>query len=74
LEIPHGVVITRHNELNYRFSIENPQESNPILLQQLSILHAPLMAFQEIPRSLEEVYLKVMADAQATHGEVVHAG
>jgi hypothetical protein len=32
------------------------------------------MAFQEIPRSLEEVYLKVMADAQTTHGEVVNAG
>ena len=74
LDIPRGVVITRRNELSYRFSIENPQESNSILLQQLSFLHAPLMAFQEIPRSLEEVYLKVMADAQTTHGEVVYAG
>jgi ABC-2 type transport system ATP-binding protein len=74
LDLPHGVAITRRNDLSYRFRIENPQESNPILLQQFSYLHAPLMAFQEIPRSLEEVYLKVMADAQATHGEVVHAG
>jgi hypothetical protein len=44
------------------------------LLQQLAFMHAPLMAFQEIPRSLEEVYLKVMADAQTNHGEVINAG
>src|SRR6202142_1098852 len=74
LEIPRGVVITSRNELNCRFSIENPQESNPVLLQQLAFMHAPLMAFQEIPRSLEEVYLKVMADAQTNHGEVINAG
>jgi ABC-2 type transport system ATP-binding protein len=64
LVLPNGVILTRRNELNPRFSIENPRESNPLLLQQLSSMHAPLVAFQEIPRSLEEVYLKVMADAQ----------
>jgi len=74
LDLPHGVILTRRNELSLRFSIENPRESNPLLLQQLSSMHAPLVAFQEIPRSLEEVYLKVMTDAQKPQGEVVYAG
>jgi len=28
---------------------------------------------QEVPRSLEQVYLKVMTDAQALYGEALHA-
>ena len=74
LGLPNGVILTRRDELNLRFSIKNPRESNPLLLQQLSSMHAPLVAFQEIPRSLEEVYLKVMSDAQKPQGEVVYAG
>ena len=74
LNLPNGVILTKRDQLNLRFSIENPRELNPLLLQQFSSMHAPLLAFQEIPRSLEEVYLKVMSDAQKPLGEVVYAG
>jgi len=33
----------------------------------------PLMAFQEVPRSLEQVYLKVMSEVQDSQAEVIHA-
>ena len=45
--------------------MERPQETNPLLLHLLSKAQAPVVTLQEVPRSLEQVYLKVMADAQA---------
>ena len=53
-----------------RFRINNPQESNPLLLRQLSQANAPVMTFHEVPRSLEQVYLRVMAEVQAASGSV----
>jgi len=46
-----------------RFRSENPKETNPLFLQKLSEKKAPILSLQEIPRSLEQVYLKVMAEA-----------
>ena len=40
------------------------RESNPLLLRHLAEIQAPVVTFQEVPRSLEQVYLKVMADVQ----------
>jgi ABC-2 type transport system ATP-binding protein len=74
LDLPKGVIVTSRNELSLRFSIENPQAANPLLMNQLASLKAPMIAFQEIPRSLEEVYLKVMARAQSPEGQTVHVG
>ena len=73
LQIPHGVTMTGRSETNLRFSVTNPQDANQKLMAELTSMHAPLMAFQEIPRSLEQVYLKVMADAQAVSSEMAHA-
>lgn len=65
MSLPEGVVLSENNGSRLRFRVERPQESNPLLLRQLAEHHAPLVTFQEVPRSLEQVYLKVMADAQA---------
>ncbi len=69
LEIPDGVSLTARSEQALRFQVTDPQESNPPLLRELTAKQAPLVAFQEVPRSLEQVYLKVMADAQSARGE-----
>ena len=55
------------SELSVRFLVEDPQEANPHLMRELTSKRAPLMAFQEVPRSLEQVYLGIMAEAQAAH-------
>jgi len=47
-----------------RFRVESPQAANPLLVHALTSRNAPLVSFQEVPRKLEQVYLKTMADAQ----------
>jgi ABC-2 type transport system ATP-binding protein len=73
LKMPYGVVLTDRNKFSLRFSIENPKEANPVLLNELASMQAPLMTFQEVTRSLEQVYLKVMADAQAPGEKIIYA-
>ncbi len=73
LNLPSGVTLIERSPSSLRFRVERPLEANPPLMHELMSKHAPLMAFQEVPRSLEEVYLKVMSDAQALHAEAVHA-
>jgi ABC-2 type transport system ATP-binding protein len=62
---PDGVTLSENNGNRLRFCVERPQESNPLLLHQLAKIQAPVVTLQEVPRSLEQVYLKAMADAQA---------
>jgi len=64
LTLPTGVTLSDNNGSRLRFRVERPQEANPLLLRQLSEAKAPVVTLQEVPRSLEQVYLKVMADAQ----------
>lgn len=49
-----------------RFRPQNPEIENPIILQQLLSSGLPVLSVKEVPRSLEQVYLKVInAPAQA---------
>ena len=68
LALPIGVTLSENSESKLRFRVERPDEVNSLLLRQLTEAQAPLVAFQEVPRSLEQVYLKVMMDAQASIG------
>jgi ABC-2 type transport system ATP-binding protein len=65
MTLPQGVALSENNGSRLRFRVERPQEANPLLLRQLADAQAPVMTLQEVPRSLEQVYLKVMVDAQA---------
>jgi hypothetical protein len=53
--------------------VDSPLEANPRLLRELTAKQAPLMEFHEVPRSLEQVYLKVMAEARAPREGAAHA-
>lgn len=66
LRLPQGVTLSENNGSRLRFRIERPEDSNPELLRRLSDAQAPVVTMQEVPRSLEQVYLKAMAEAQAT--------
>lgn len=63
-ELPSGVEITSRSATSLRFRVESPQSANPKLVHALTSRQAPLVSFHEVPRKLEQVYLKVMADAQ----------
>ena len=73
LRIPAGVSLLQQADSVVRFRIDDPHLTNPLLLRELTERQAPLVAFQEVPRSLEQVYLKVMADAQAPAAEQARA-
>jgi ABC-2 type transport system ATP-binding protein len=64
LELPQGVDLLSRTATSLKVRVERPQESNPQILQALSAKSASVMAFQEEPRTLEQVYLKVMAEAK----------
>lgn len=62
LELPKGVEKLAETPTSLKVRVEAPQASNPQILKLLS--GAPVMAFQEETRTLEQVYLKVMAEAK----------
>ena len=73
LNLPSGVSVTERKVSSLRFSVQSPLDANPLLLHELMSKHVPLVTFQEVPRSLEQVYLKVMSDAQTPRSETLHA-
>lgn len=64
LSLPQGVILTSRSADSIRFRVDAPQAVNRLLVSALTSRHAPLVSFQEVPRKLEQVYLKTMADAQ----------
>ncbi len=73
MKTPDGMTLIGRGESSIRFRVENPREANPLMVRELAAMDAPLVAFQEVPRSLEQVYLKVMADVQGSSAEMIHA-
>jgi ABC-2 type transport system ATP-binding protein len=64
LSLPQGVTLASRSVDRVRFRVEAPQAANPLLVHALTSRNAPLVSFQEVPRRLEQVYLKTMAEAQ----------
>jgi ABC-2 type transport system ATP-binding protein len=63
LKMPEGVSLLDVWEDGFRYRVENPVLSNPLILQQLFQANAPVVAMQEVPRTLEMLYLKAMVQA-----------
>ncbi len=64
LELPAGVEMLSRTAASFKVRVNQPREANPLILKSLSDSSASVMAFQEEPRTLEQVYLKVMTDAK----------
>ncbi len=62
VDLPQGVEILSRTATSLKVRVAAPSVTNPLILKSLSA--APVMAFQEEPRTLEQVYLKVMAKAK----------
>jgi ABC-2 type transport system ATP-binding protein len=63
-DLPQGVTLAGRDRTSLRFQVEAPQLVNPTLVHALTSRNAPLVSFQEVPRKLEHVYLRTMAEAQ----------
>lgn len=70
LNLPAGVTMQQVDGTRLRFQVQQPRDANPLLVGALAEGRAPVLVFQEVPRTLEQAYLKVMTDAQ----EGAHAG
>lgn len=60
LQLPQGVTMTARGVDWVRFQVANPRSNNPELLRALLNQQVEVLSFQEVPRSLEEVFLKVV--------------
>ncbi|WP_298005463.1 MULTISPECIES: ABC transporter ATP-binding protein [Anaerolinea] len=60
LQLPEGVTVTARGEDWVRFQVAHPRVNNPELLRALFHQQVEVLSFQEVPRSLEEVFLKAI--------------
>lgn len=61
VEIPAGVELVSRSPAGLKVRVGQPHELNPVMLNRLTALSAPVMACQEESRTLEQVYLRVMS-------------
>jgi ABC-2 type transport system ATP-binding protein len=56
------VEIEEHGPTWFRYRSPSPEEVNPLLLRRLAEEGAEVITLSEVPRSLEEVYLRIIED------------
>jgi ABC-2 type transport system ATP-binding protein len=64
LDLPAGTQLLATQESSALFRVEDPGASNPVVLKQLMESGAEVIAMQEMPRTLEQVYLAAMAQVK----------
>lgn len=62
--LPHGVELRQRGENWLRFRVADPLSQNPLLIRRLLDDHLPVVAFQEVPRSLEKAFLHAIGSAE----------
>ena len=62
--LPRGVTLIGDVDSVRRFRVADPDQANPLLLQALVSHRVQVVAMQEVPRSLEQVYLAAMAQVR----------
>ncbi len=65
LPVLPGVVFTRREVDWLRYQTSAPAQDNPLILRFLLNQGMPVISLQEVPRSLEQVYLHAMSRASA---------
>ena len=64
LRLPEGMELLSRKPEGLRFKVNHPETANPQLISSLVSSAASVVSIQEGPRSLEQVYLKVMAESR----------
>lgn len=66
-QLADQINVVEYGEDWIRYTVSNPAQFNPWLLSQLAQQQIPVVTLSEVPRSLEEVYLRIVEN---NHGEV----
>ncbi len=61
LKMPPGVSSVTREPQGFRYIVEQPEETNPLIVRQLVDSGAAIVSVQEVPRTLETIYLKAMS-------------
>lgn len=69
-ELPTGITLTSHGPDWFRYWVNEPRVENPRLLQALIARGYEVIGLQEVPRSLEQVYLQAVhsVEQESTNG------
>jgi ABC-2 type transport system ATP-binding protein len=67
--VPGTARLIQSGDRWFRYETDDPERDNPALLRQLALAGASVLSLAERPRSLEDVYLKVMGDLPAAEVE-----
>lgn len=59
-ELPHGINITAQGQDWLRYKATKPEQVNPDVLRKLLGQGIPVVSLQEVPRSLEQLYLQAI--------------
>lgn len=71
--LPEGAEFIRQTARMLRFRIQEPDRVNPLLLRCLLEQGLEVRSFEEVPRSLEEAYMRAVHIASNSHTEANHA-
>jgi ABC-2 type transport system ATP-binding protein len=72
LQMPEGAVLSTSSAHSIRYRTENPDQINPMILGYLLNEGLKVVSLQEVPRSLEQVYLSAINTSR--ENESRHAG
>jgi ABC-2 type transport system ATP-binding protein len=72
--LPRGLQVAGRGDKWLRYRSAQPEIDNPIVLQHLLNLGLKVVSLEEIPRSLEQIYLQVMNDPKIMQSEAAYVG
>lgn len=70
LSLPEGVTFVSRVNNRLRFTIEEPEKNNPVLLKVLLDSGLAVVSFNEIHHSLEDAYLEAIGREDRSHGNL----
>jgi ABC-2 type transport system ATP-binding protein len=73
LSLPEGFQIASRGGNWLRYRSTQPEVDNPIVLQYLLNQSLKVVSLEEVPRSLEQIYLQVMNDPKIMESEAAYA-
>ena len=74
IRLPLDLPVISVGDTWLRFRPSNPEEENALVLQSLLDQGVKVVSLEEIPRSLEQIYLQVMNESQELEFEAAYAG
>jgi ABC-2 type transport system ATP-binding protein len=74
ISLPGDLQISARGENWLRYRSSYPEIDNPLILQHLLNEGVKVMGLEEVPRSLEQIYLQVMNEPQSIHLESANDG